>query len=95
MKRLFIILSASCAIACTKYKPDHDQVDCRQCVAIRQYWTDTLFTSQFQAPDTFSAMLCEQNLRDYQNMKDSNWTKYCDPETGITIGWTFYINQTK
>ena len=85
--------------SCTKgdYRPDHDQVFCKQCYSIRQYWSDTT-ASKFEVRPTDTAVnrrLCEQTLINFQKADTSKWVTYCNNPNGEIIYWIHYINQTK
>ena len=95
---LAYILIITMLHSCTKsdYRPDHDQVSCKQCFSIRQYWSDSANGFQVRVTDTaVNRRLCEQTLMDFQKADTSKWVKYCNNPNGEILFWIHYINQTK
>jgi hypothetical protein len=94
MKSLIIIAAAVMAMtACTKQKPDWDQVECKRALSIQQIWADS--AKGFQRADTIvDVRLCEEQLHNFEHAHTGYWVKVCSPTTGETLYWEMWINKT-
>jgi len=89
MKRLFIVFAIG-AVACTKTKPDWDQVSCERCVSVKTTWQEPEMIHMIGAPDTVAnVVLCEDQLRNYQRMAMDTVEKICNT-AGEPIYWIHY-----
>lgn len=94
MKNFLLIAVLVMAIAaCTKQKPDWDQVSCKRCISIKQVWADS--AKGFLMADTVAdVQLCEERLHNFENAKTDYWIKICNPGSGELLHWEFFINKT-